>query len=337
MVKKQIFRIIIICITISIWGCRKDKQVYESETNLIVLERFDQDLPGFISGTTDDPSKFIKQYSDFLPLYCYGILNLSAENSGDSLYNRDALSEFLSNAAIEKLYNDTEKEFSVIDDIESGLSLAFTRYTELFPGNTIPRILTHISGLNQSIITADSLISISLDLYLGASYPGYQSIFYPYQLPMKERSRIPSDVMQVLLYTRYPPADNHKTLLDEMIYEGSVLYVLQQIFPEKSIGQILGYEDKEINWCEKNEPAMWDKIIRQKHLFSTDLLLRSKYLGPAPFTAPISPESPGRAGRWVGWRIVSEYMKRNNSCTLIELLEQSNSGEQILKISKYKG
>lgn len=330
------FRIIIICILISVWGCRKDKPASESGKNLIVLERFDRDLPRFVSDTTDNPAKFIKQYSDFLPLYCYGILNLSPENSGDSLYTRSGLSEFLSNAAIKKLYDDAETEFSSINDIESGLSDAFSRYTGLFPGNPIPRILTHISGLNQSIIISDSLISISLDQYLGASYPDYKSIFYPYQLAMKERSRIAPDVMQVLLYTQFPPTNNSRTLLDEIVYEGSILYALQQIFPEKTIGQILGYQDKEINWCIENESAIWDKIIRQKHLFSTDLLLKSKYLGPAPFTAPVSPESPGRAGRWIGWRIVSEYMKRCD-CPLQELLGHPDNGEEILKISKYKG
>ena len=88
--------------------------------------------------------------------------------------------------------------------------------------------------------------------------------------------------------------------------------------------------------CKKNEHAIWDKIIRQRHLFSTDLLLKNKYLGPAPFTSPISPDSPGKIGRWIGWRIISEYMKRSN-LSLHELLEHPFNGEQILKISKYKG
>ncbi|WP_455497336.1 gliding motility lipoprotein GldB [Coprobacter sp.] len=336
MIKRQTFKIIIICISIFIWGCRKDKPISSSETDLIVLERFDRDLPEFISGKIKDSTKFIKQYSDFLPIYCYGILNLSLEKNEDSLYNRSGVSEFLSNATIKKLYNDTEKEFYTDDDIVSELSDAFSRYHYLFPENAIPRILTHISGLNQSIISTDSLISISLDQYLGASYPYYKNVFYPYQLPMKERNRIASDVIHVLLYTQYPPEDDRKTLLDKMVYEGAILYTLQQIFPKKTIGQLLGYQDKEINWSKKNEPAIWDKIIRQKHLFSTDLLLKSKYTGPAPFTSPISPESPGRIGCWIGWRIVSEYMKRSDS-SLQELLKNSSNGELILKISKYKG
>ena len=108
-----------------------------------------------------------------------------------------------------------------------------------------------MSGLNQSIITTDSIISISLDHYLGASYPGYQNIYNPYQLPTKERSRIPVEVMQVLLYTQYPQENENKTLLDEMVYEGFILYTLQQLFPQKDIGEILGYSDNNISWRKK--------------------------------------------------------------------------------------
>lgn len=336
MIKKRVSEFLIICIIGCIWGCKNRENDSVSETKSITLERFDQDLQKFISGNMTDTARFIKEYSDFLPIYCYGILNLIQNNPQDSLYNKTGLNKFFSNSAIKKLYKDTESEFKTTDDIESGLSDAFSRYSLLFPQAYLPRVLTHVSGLNQSIITTDSIISISLDHYLGASYPGYQNIYNPYQLPTKERSRIPVEVMQVLLYTQYPQENENKTLLDEMVYEGFILYTLQQLFPQKDIGGILGYSDNNISWCKKNEHAIWDKIIRQRHLFSTDLLLKNKYLGPAPFTSPISPNSPGRIGRWIGWRIVSEYMKRCN-CSLHELLEYPIDGEQILKVSKYKG
>ena len=222
MIKKGISEFLIICIIGCIWGCKNGKNGSISGTKSIVLERFDQDLQKFISGNITDSAQFIKEYSDFFPIYCYGILNLTQNNSQDSLYSKTGLNNFFSNSAIKKLYKDTESEFKTTDDIESGLSDAFSRYSLLFPQAYLPRVLTHVSGLNQSIITTDSILSISLDHYLGASYAGYQNIYYPYQLLTKERSRIPVDVMQVLLYTQYPQENENKTLLDEMIYEAII-------------------------------------------------------------------------------------------------------------------
>lgn len=335
-IKRGILGFIIFCVIGCAGRSKKEENSLVAETYSISLERFDRDLPPFVSGTINDSLRFIKEYYDFLPIYCYGILDLPQNGPKDSIYNQTGLNEFLSHPAIKKLYEDTETAFQKTDDIEMSLSDAFSRYTQLFPGSYIPRVLTHVSGLNQSIITSDSLISISLDHYLGASYPGYQNVYYPYQLPAKERKRIAIDAIQVWLYTQFSQNDTDKTLLDKMVYEGSILYALQQIFPQKELKEILGYSDNDIAWCQKNEKAIWDRIIRQRHLFATDLLLKNKYLEPAPFTSPISSESPGRFGRWIGWRIISEYMKKED-CSLSQLLEQIDNGEQILKTSRYKG
>ena len=192
MIKKRVSEFLIICIIGCIWGCKNRENDSVSETKSITLERFDQDLQKFISGNMSDTARFIKEYSDFLSIYCYEILNLIQNNPQDSLYSKTGLNKFFSNSAIKKLYKDTESEFKTTDDIESGLSDAFSRYSLLFPQAYLPRVLTHVSGLNQSIITTDSIISISLDHYLGASYPGYQTYIILINFRQKNEAAFPS-------------------------------------------------------------------------------------------------------------------------------------------------
>ena len=76
-------------------------------------------------------------------------------------------------------------------------------------------------------------------------------------------------------------------------------------------------------------------VIEQKHLFSSDLFLIRKYVNDAPFTAPLSQDSPGRAGAWIGWQIVRSYMERNPSVTLPELM-RTNDYERLLEQSGYR-
>ena len=80
---------------------------------------------------------------------------------------------------------------------------------------------------------------------------------------------------------------------------------------------------------------MWNTLLKQKDLYSTDRFLISKYLSPAPFTAPFTQQSPGQAGRYIGWRIVSEYIRQTGN-ELPDLWKENNE-MNILKTAKYKG
>jgi hypothetical protein len=62
----------------------------------------------------------------------------------------------------------------------------------------------------------------------------------------------------------------------------------------------------------------------KKTLYSTDNMLMRKYLNDAPFTTPISQESPGRLGTWVGWQIIQSYMNKNKNVTLQQLMNETN-------------
>lgn len=316
-------------------GCRHNGSGSIKPVDII---RFDKELTDAFETQSDTALQeaFLKKYSGFLDIYCQGVLNLSP---ADSSYPVSGLKRFLSNQNIRQIYADTETKFADTKPIEKELGTLSKQIVQAFPDKSLPHIYTHVSGFNQSYIVTDSIISIALDNFLGKDYPPYTNTFYEYQLATKSPEYIIPGLAQVWLYSEFP--HHHapvETLLDNMIYEGKILYAAQQLLPDTPVEQILGYTPQQAEWLTQNEPVIWDRILTQQDLYSTNTITKSKYINPAPFTSTLIQEAPGRAGRWVGWRIVSTYMDENRHISLSQLLNDNDTDSQtILKLSKYKG
>lgn len=323
------------CIATLFWvGCkgRASETVGNTLAPIVAIERFDQALPAYAEMTdTAEMSLFREKYDPFFPIYCRYILGLD-----DAPSFQNGIKMFLSNEAISQLYADTEHAFSNDSAWTTDLQRAFTRYDELFPNQPLPHILTHISGLNQSIITIDSLISISLDCYLGKDYPLYEQRYYSYEQGLHERERIAPDVMEVWLRTLFPYQSERNALLDRMVYEGKILYGLTTIFPQSNEFELLGYSDVQSRWCRENESEAWKQLVSKKHLFNTETMLINKYIEPSPFVSALHREAPGRLGRWIGLQIVKAYLLQKKK-SAAELFEATDNAGEILSESKYNG
>ena len=90
-----------------------------------------------------------------------------------------------------------------------------------------------------------------------------------------------------------------------------------------------------LDLTEAKSIAEIQKIIEDKALFSSDMRLINSYLDEAPFTAPVSQDSPGRVGTWIGWQIVNSYMKKNNNVSLRQLANENNY-QLLLQKSDYR-
>ena len=123
--------------------------------------------------------------------------------------------------------------------------------------------------------------------------------------------------------------------MDNMLFRGKVMYLLSVFMPEEKPENIMGYSAEQWKWAKTNEKQVWGYIIDQKHLFSTDVMLIRKYMNDAPFTAPLSQDSPGRMGTWLGWQIVQSYMNKNPNKSLTDLMKENNY-QKILEDSGYR-
>lgn len=325
---------IVLFLATCFWACRPNTSNL-SAASPVQIVRFDRILPdAVLSGDTLAQSGFFLRYHLYLPIYCEGVLGLSWN---DSIEDSRGLMSFVSDSIVNLLWTDVQSEFADLAVEETALSSAFGIWKTLFPAQPVPAVYAHVSGFNQSVIVADSLISISLDKYLGKNYNRYTGLFYDYQRDQMVRDRIPFDVMKVMLYTSFPEQPQKGTLLENIIYEGKILYAMSKLFPQATAEQIMGYTQAQSNWCKNNESKIWERMTTAQHLFSTEGLLSSKYINPAPYTAPLLPESPGRVGQWMGWQLVKSYMKRHKDVSVKQLLEERTEDVIWLKQSGYRG
>ena len=293
--------------------------------------RFDSLLYQYLTQSEPD-SSLLKTEKDFLDEYGEKIMGIGRSDSG-GFYDR--LQAFFSEPTLMSLYQDQQTQFADISEINFELSLAMKKLFETFPDLKKPRIYMHVSGLNQNVIVSDEILSLSIDKYLGADYPLYQQFFYDYQLQLMSPDRIVPDYLLGFLMANFPFKGKEDVLLDRMLYEGKLRYILSCLLPTRKTWEWVGYNEEQYAWSVENQSKIWKTILENRHLYTPDYILTSQYLKDSPYTAPLTPDSPGRVGVWLGFQIVAAYMKLYPEVSLPELMEKTDY-QELLKLSKFK-
>ena len=298
----------------------------------VQIQRFDKDF--FAVDTNNIASSMValrEKYGNFVDLYTKQIIGNPMMDENELVY------QFLTHPAYREFYSDVQKKYAGVSDLEAGFTTAFKYANYYFPTIVIPKVYTHVSGFGDIIVVDEELISISLDYYLGADYKNYEYVegIYSYMIPNFRREKIVPDAVFWWLTTEFPDEIDAPRLLDNMIYYGKIMYLTEVFLPNEKEENLMGYTRQQWNWSKANESKMWNYIVENKHLFSSEILLIAKYINPAPFTSYFPEESPGQAGKWIGWQIVRAYMDKNKEVTLPELMSNLNA-QDILERSGYR-
>ena len=241
----------------------------------------------------------------------------------------------IKNPLYRELYSEVQKKYSNFEKVNSDLESLFQHIKYYFPNTKTPKVVTLISEMdyqNKAIYT-DSLVLISLDLYLGKNHKFYE--FPEYLKQNFEQNQIMPDIVSSFSITKIP-FGNNRNLLSQMVYAGKQLYLKDVLLPETSDAQKIGYTPEQITGCQENESYMWRYFMQEQLLYSTDSKLSTRFINTAPFSKfylEIDNESPGRVGTWVGWQIVRSFMN-NNDVNLQQLLQMDPI--EIFQNSKYK-
>ncbi|WP_457619239.1 gliding motility lipoprotein GldB [Lutibacter sp.] len=235
-----------------------------------------------------------------------------------------------------ELFQKTQRVFKNIDTIKNKITNLFKHIKYYHSGFKSPKIITLITNLDyeNNIIYADSLLFVSLDMYLGKNSNVYDD-FPKYLSRNFDKSQLVVDIAKSIS-ERYFIPDRNRQFLNLMINEGKKMYLLDRYLPTFSDAQKIGYTKNQLDWAVANESQLWKYFIENKLLYSTDAKLFTRFIANAPFSKfyiDIDKESPGRIGVWLGWQIVRSYMN-NNNVTLQQLLQ--TNAEEIFKKSKYK-
>jgi len=295
------------------------------------INRFDKDLFQMILLDTPElQKKMTADYPVILSVIGKGLFGIQDSDQPDFF---DRLVNYYSEPTLNKLYRDAIKIFDDIDKIETDLGTGFQYLKICFPSIQIPAVYMHISGFQQNILVADSLLSISIDKYLGPDYPLYKDFFPDYQLQKMSSERVVHDYLRAWLLSEYTFKGNHRVLLDRMIYEGKIKYIIHKALPKVLPETLMGYTSGEYQWCKKNGKIIWKTIIERNHLYIPDAATTEGYFSDRPSDF-ISNDAPGDLGSWIGWQIVALYMERTKGS--VNDLMRNTDYQGILKGSKYK-
>ena len=316
-------------------GCKQKSRfaIDTSQYPQVEFQRLDRDLLTLDTACMGAGVRTLyRNYPGFFPAYVANVLGM---NPADTTQVADALRGFLTDSTFAPVNRDVLQRYASTDDLEKTLTTAYAYLNHYFPDVDLPEACLFVSGFNLSILMADSVTGMGTDMYLGSEYPAYASLTYRYMTNNMNRANLVPDMVSALLFRTFRMDSDRGRLIDHMLYRGKVMYLLSVCLPDVPDEVLIGYTPEQLAWCRQNERAMWAAVIEQKHLFSSDLFLIRKYVNDAPFTAPLSQDSPGRAGTWLGWQIVRSYMERNPSVTLPELM-RTNDYERLLEQSGYR-
>lgn len=274
-----------------------------------------------------------EEYPDFFKLFTYRIISIGGI---DDEHFPELIKLFLNDSLIEEVKTTTYAEFHDLKWLEKDLQKAFKYYRFHFPDKELPGVYTYVSGFNQSVVTAENIVGISLDKYLGRDCEFYRQLNSTpqYKVINMYKERIPSDVAFAWAITEFEDPNSAVTVLDNMIEKGKMMYLVDAMLPTTADSLKIGYTEQQIEWCEMNEPAMWTYLIEQKMLYSSKRMDIVRYINDAPSTSGFPVESPGRAGVWLGWKIVRQYMKKHPEVSIAELMDMHDY-QKILNDSEY--
>ncbi|MFD2583026.1 gliding motility lipoprotein GldB [Pedobacter vanadiisoli] len=318
-------------------SCRQGNRPDVSKIQVdIKIERFDNELfSGKNKNITGVDQQLRSKYGVFYDDFIHRIL--------DSRYSS---TESLANLYRDQAYTDLTKEvdsvFPNLKPQEEGLNETFKYIKYYYPKAKIPRFIAFASGFAYQMPVGDNYLGIGLDMFLGKDSKFYKAIVQSVPLYLSRRFSPEYIVPRVAeTYSHeelFSEPDENRTLLSKMIFQGKILYFLDQVLPE-NIGDStkIGYTQQQLDWVQNFEGDIWAYFLENSFLYETDYQKIQVFLSEGPFTPGLGEnrDSAPKLGVWVGWQIVRKYMKEHPDVTLQQLMAD-NDTQKILNQSKYK-
>jgi hypothetical protein len=337
--------------TVLFTQCGSDKKGEIEEVNTddikltIDLKRFDQDL--FNARTAEEVLALEKKYPDFYSVYMYELM--SGITSNGATPPLEAAANIIRNFTTVPdfglwLKQRADSVFPSLEPFKAELTEAMKRYKYFFPQDTIPQFITFLSPLviNFPVIEGRNQIGIGLDMYLGSDFkvyhaPNLMDQFPNYRIRKMRKEYLLRDLITALSENKLQSIKGDSRLLDEMIKEGKILYMVDAILPKTEDSIKMGYTPAQLKWAEQNESDIWASLVNSEVLYTTNPMTLRDFTNDGPFTTAkdFGNGTAPRIGSYIGWRIVKQYMEKNPKITLAQLLKLVDA-DDILTKSKYK-
>jgi uncharacterized protein YihD (DUF1040 family) len=145
------------------------------------------------------------KYGEFFDIFTYRMIGIGGSEQPNFI---EMLNSFVADTLIRHLKTSVPEKIDTVE-LRQQLEKAFQHYRYYFKVKDIPIIATSISGFNQSIVTSERLVGISLEKYMGSQSQFYERLGLPaYKRRNMHPEKIVPDVMYAWAVTEWPKADN---------------------------------------------------------------------------------------------------------------------------------
>ncbi|MFM7814084.1 MAG: hypothetical protein ACKO66_06160 [Flavobacteriales bacterium] len=293
-------------------------------------DRFDQAL---FHSERPSISSLRSKFGNYTCAFTQAVFNQDCTTrAADSL-----LEIFTSDAAMKQAHLDIETMFtpSEMSSIEAELNVAFQRFHAMFPQRPLPSIRFIQSGWSSNVFITDTIISIALESYLGPDNPGIKNLpssaVPQYHKDDMQKEFMVADVCQS--WAKIPVQEEYQDddLLRNLIELGKAIYIAECMIPDASQESMMKWTTEELKWAEENEFEIWKILAHQDVLYDKRQREIAKWFSPGPFTGVngVPQGSPPQLGPWIGWRMVHQFMAKNENYT-VEMLIQEKDKQKIL-------
>ena len=213
-----------------------------------VVERFDK---AFGSASESDLPKLKQAYPFMFP----------------KKYDDDFWLKRMNDTLQQELMQESSSVFESFSNEKSEITTLFKYLSYYFPSFKTPRVILATSSVDyrNKVIATDTIVLISIDTYLGRDHKFYNGI-QKYLSQNFEREQIVVDLADSYAKKNVFQV-NRKTLLDEMIYYGKLLYFKDMVIPFKSDAEKIGYSQEQLDWAISNEFFIWNHFYSVKKRF----------------------------------------------------------------------
>ena len=285
------------------------------------IEWLDQDLFRSAGDTGANFSlKLYAEYGSFFKDYVEKILQAAPI---DDPRLPIALTSFVMNPDWRAVQQRADSVFGDMGPQRAEFETAIERLLSYFPDSIAPRVVVYNSGFNYGIAPTDSVLGIGVEWFIGPDHKVID-LLAPDAFPqyLKERMRpemlVPSAV-KGWLQTHYTRDTRGEDVLTNLVEIGRVMYLLNTLLIEINPALNFAFTDAQLKWCEDNEFNIWTALVTGQVLYSKKADDVDRLLNDGPFTNGFPRESPGHIGEWIGFRMVSAYMKAHPEVTMAQL------------------
>lgn len=165
----------------------------DEKQNAARIDRYDRVIDEYVSlGSGTALHRMNTEYTQQTKLLIEQVLNIG--NVFDpGIEHR--LREYYMDSVPQLLLAAVHEEFLDMSDIEEQFENAFDSLSRSNPDFRLPHIYTQVSCLGQKIVVSDTLIGISLDMYLGADFPLYADRYGKDERQNMTRTHIVADAV----------------------------------------------------------------------------------------------------------------------------------------------